>query len=170
MARRQIQPIDGIPDLDLDSYRNWLPVHGRPCNRDKSSEVQPDTTLLNYLGVARRHYDRAKKEEERFLRDAKAGVLVASIKHFIEAGVIKPEDLIRHLSEAATTAEGTRIVIRTTAAFNSQLGSLYDSSLEDADVLANAIRNLVAVRTSPHDQAVRRAESGRTTYRLKAGI
>lgn len=44
----------GVPDLDLHSYKNWLPVHGRPCNRDKSGEVQPDTTLLNFLGVARR--------------------------------------------------------------------------------------------------------------------
>jgi hypothetical protein len=43
----------GVPTLDINSHLNWLPVHGRPCNRRKGDQVLPDVTLLNYLAVAR---------------------------------------------------------------------------------------------------------------------
>ena len=42
----------GVPDLKIHSYSNWLPVHGRPCNRQKGDQVFLAATLLNYLCVA----------------------------------------------------------------------------------------------------------------------
>src|ERR1700730_9659722 len=52
----------GVSTLEINSHLNWLPVHGRPCNRQKGDQVLPDVTLLNYLGVARQRADRVSDE------------------------------------------------------------------------------------------------------------
>jgi len=144
----------GFPDLDLNSYPNWLPVHGRPCNRDKSGEVQPDTTLLNYLGVARRHHARAQQEEQQFIRGAKAGVAIASIKHLIDGGVIKREELNNYLNESVEIKEERQLPIRMTQRFYSQFDRLHNASLQDAQLLVDALRSL-ADGPSSSDSAVK---------------
>jgi 5-methylcytosine-specific restriction endonuclease McrA len=42
----------GYPSLKIDSYRNWLPVHGYNCNLRKSDSIPPDTTLAMQLHFA----------------------------------------------------------------------------------------------------------------------
>src|SRR6266404_2146811 len=101
----------GMPTLDLNSYANWLPVHGRPCNREKSDEILPDSALHNYLSIARRHEESARQEENRIrLRSLKIDVM-APLFSLIEDGVLSKEEVISNLESV--------IAIRKTENFDS---------------------------------------------------
>src|SRR5882762_6652991 len=43
----------GEPDLDTDSYYNWVPAHGYSCNGRKSGTVLSDMALTMHLAAAK---------------------------------------------------------------------------------------------------------------------
>jgi hypothetical protein len=90
----------GVPTLEINSHLNWLPVHGRPCNRRKGDQVLPDVTLLNYLGVARQQAARVSDEERKLRRHALSRNALAPLIHLIEVGHFSKQEAISYIEEA----------------------------------------------------------------------
>jgi hypothetical protein len=94
----------GVPDLQINSYRNWLPVHGRPCNRNKEDTVYSDTTLLNYLELARKREPHVLEEERKILRQARNRDALAPLIRLIEVGELSKEEAISIVEKAKSSA------------------------------------------------------------------
>ena len=90
----------GYPELDIDSYLNWLPVHQRPCNRNKGATVLPDPALHNLLNLARKHEAQAIEEERKMCRQDRNGKALAALAHRIEIGEMSESEAISFIREA----------------------------------------------------------------------
>lgn len=98
----------GMPDLDLNSYRNWLPVHGRPCNRRKGDQQLPIPTLLNYLNLAAKFEGKAIKEEQKLKKQALSNKAFGPILHLIEVGDLSKDEAISFIESAVPNATRPR--------------------------------------------------------------
>jgi hypothetical protein len=92
----------GVPGLKINSYLNWLPVHGRPCNRQKGDQLLPDATLQNYLSIARQRADRVRDEEEKIRRQALNRNVLAPLVSRIEAGYLSKQEVISIIEAAVS--------------------------------------------------------------------
>lgn len=139
-----------MPDLDLNSYTNWLPVHGRPCNRDKTGEVQPDAALHNFLGVARRHQARARKEELRFTKQAENENAVASVAFLIATKRITQSEVLSILNVAGIPHEVAEISWAETAL--TKFITNFNVTLRDLDDVNRSLNHI-----RDHPRSTRRA-------------
>jgi hypothetical protein len=147
----------GVPDLDLNSYDNWLPVHGR-CNRDKGGELQPEASLHYFLGVARRHGARARAEELRLARQAKSENHVASIAYLIETGELSLNDVLSALNSVVPRQAGESRKISEIRWAESGLHRFladFKPSLQDVDAIKLV---LLHIRDDPYSTRSRRIQ------------
>lgn len=98
----------GMPDLDLNSYRNWLPVHGRPCNRRKGDQQLPIPTLLNYLNLAARFENKVLQEEQKLKKQSLSNKAFDPILHLIEIGDLGKDEVIAFINSAVPNASRPR--------------------------------------------------------------
>ena len=98
----------GMPDLDLNSYRNWLPVHGRPCNRRKGDQQLPIPTLLNYLNLAAKFEEQVLQEERKLKKQALSNKAFDPIIHLIEVGDLSKDEAIAFIRSAVPSATRPR--------------------------------------------------------------
>ena len=101
----------GKPDLDINSYFNWFPIHNT-CNRDKSDDILPDEALHVLLARAAKRISRVLEEEERFDRQMKARDVLANVVRQIELGTLTKESAIAVIEGAkASTASNAEPII-----------------------------------------------------------
>lgn len=87
----------GEPDLDIQSYYNWVPVHGYSCNGRKSGTVFSDTALTMHLAVARDKVPAVEKAERLFDQQARSNNALARVARQIELGFLTKEVAVAFL-------------------------------------------------------------------------
>lgn len=87
----------GKPDLVIQSYYNWFPVH-RWCNRSKRAIIAADTSLHYFLTIAEAKVPSVLEEERRFEREARASDALAAVARQIETGALTIEIVTAVLS------------------------------------------------------------------------
>lgn len=87
----------GEPTLDIQSYYNWVPVHGYSCNGRKSGTVFSDTALTMHLAVARDKVPAVEKAERLFDQQARSNNALAKVARQIELGFLTKEVAVAFL-------------------------------------------------------------------------
>jgi hypothetical protein len=95
----------GMPDLVLDSYRNWFPIHGEPCNRIKGKVLLPDHSLVMQLEIARQKEPRVLEEEQRFDRQLRSRDALAAFVRLIEPGEFSKDEAIAYIQNAQVATQ-----------------------------------------------------------------
>jgi hypothetical protein len=90
----------GTPDLEINSYSNWLPAHGRPCNRQKGDQILPLPALLHYLSIAHKKLDRVVQEERKIRGQAQNRDALAPLVQLIEEGRLSKREAISFIEIA----------------------------------------------------------------------
>src|SRR6266567_186635 len=126
----------GVPDLEINSYFNWLPVHGRPCNREKGGQVLPDSTLLHYLGIVRQKIDRVDEEERKIRRQALNRNALTPLVQLIEDGYLSKQEVISFIEVAMPGATEPRNSDPLVLSFSVNVTEAIDSGTLPKDVPA----------------------------------
>jgi hypothetical protein len=95
----------GFPTLQINSYRNWLPVHGYNCNLRKSGSILPDTALAMQLHFAAEKEPSVMAEEQRFDRELRSRDALALLVREIELGSLSKEAAIAFLQGVKSQAQ-----------------------------------------------------------------
>ena len=95
----------GFPTLQINSYRNWLPVHGYNCNLRKSGSILPDTALAMQLHFAAEKEPSVIAEEQRFDRELRSRDALALLVREIELGSFSKEAAIAFLQGVKSQAQ-----------------------------------------------------------------
>jgi hypothetical protein len=93
------------PDLQLNSYRNWVPVHGEKCNRKKSDKLLPDHVLEMQLQFALLKEPRVLEEEQSFDRQLRSRDALSHLTRLIELGEVSKAEVMRFIEKAEITPQ-----------------------------------------------------------------
>jgi hypothetical protein len=91
----------GRPKFEINSYLNWLPVHGYSCNLRKGGKIPPDSSLLHYLDVACQKFERVVEEEKKIRLGARNRNALIPLLHLIEDGQLSKAEAISFIELAA---------------------------------------------------------------------
>lgn len=106
--QRLIENLGLGAEFEINSYFNWLPVHGK-FNRQKGQLLFDEPTARFYLSLARERYPRTVELEARYKRQMMQGKVLLPLGAAIESGVLSPTEAIQYV-HGLTDDEGFQLV------------------------------------------------------------